>query len=168
MEVYFCTSKYLAKWKNLPEIHELAWRYHFCIYPSIIQLFINTTEKLGFTKMEDWYKVKQADFIQNDGKTLLSYYSLSPRLAVTSILKSHSWEPWKFGGKFQSLTNDDVGDPKVTTRIRNFVEEELKVQCKVTNLEDWYHVPPAVLDKVKRKALVQRSGGLIGIFFIFN
>lgn len=122
-------------------------------------------EKLGLKTMEDWYKVKQSDFYNHHGKTLLSFYSYSPRITIMSILQAHVWESWKFGGKFQSLGDDDVigGDPKVTQKIRNFVEEVLKPICKVQNLEDWYRVTSEDIERVGRRALVQRSGGLVGL-----
>ena len=112
--------------------------------------------------MQDWYKTKQSDFYSHHGKTLLSLYSYSPRLAISSIFPNHAWEMWRFGGKYQTL-GDDIGDATVTARYKNFVEECLKPLCKVDAMEDWYRVSHEDMDRVGKKALVQRGGGLTGM-----
>jgi hypothetical protein len=124
---------------------------------------------LGYTSLNDWYNTKQADFHKNHGKNLLNYYSSSHRLAITSILHEHPWEMWRFQGKFQTLDGNgtEAGDPKNTEKIRGFVEE-LKSLCKVQQLEDWYRISTNDVDKVGKKALVRRSGGLLGTFPSFN
>lgn len=113
--------------------------------------------------MNDWYHTKQSDFIQNHGKNLLSSYSSSPRLAITSLFPSHSWEIWRFGGKYQTLGND-VGDPTVTAKYRNFVEQHVKPVCQVHEMTDWYRVSQEDMERVGKKALVANGGGLSGIF----
>eukprot|EP00026_Physarum_polycephalum_P008439 Phypoly_transcript_08525.p1 GENE.Phypoly_transcript_08525~~Phypoly_transcript_08525.p1 ORF type:complete len:450 (+),score=74.07 Phypoly_transcript_08525:120-1469(+) len=119
-------------------------------------------DQLGYTSLQDWYKTKQSDFLHNQGKTLLSLYSYSPRVAITSIFPAHAWEMWRFGGKYQTLGHD-VGDPTVTAKYRNFVEARVKPLCKVEAMEDWYRVSHEDMERVGKKALVRSAGGLTGL-----
>jgi hypothetical protein len=40
-------------------------------------------DKLGYTTMEDWYKIKQANFIDTGGAGLLAKYHSRPALVLT-------------------------------------------------------------------------------------
>ena len=47
--------------------------------------------KLGFNKMEDWYKITADDTSQNGGSGLLSKFNNSPSLLVSSVYPEHKW-----------------------------------------------------------------------------
>lgn len=74
---------------------------------------------------------------------------------------------WRFGGKYQTLEEGGVGDPTTTAKYKNFVDECLAPICKVQELADWYRVSQEDLERVGKKALVQRGGGLIGTCLIY-
>lgn len=52
--------------------------------------------RLGYKRMDDWYKVTQEDFHEGGGATLLNYYNGSPFLALQTIYPEHKWELEQF------------------------------------------------------------------------
>src|SRR5690242_17671028 len=52
--------------------------------------------KLGYTHMDDWYKVTKEDFYKYGGKKLLENYSGFPSEALQHIYPDHNWVVWKF------------------------------------------------------------------------
>tara|TARA_Y100000389_G_C17407920_1_gene489127 strand:+ start:423 stop:1097 length:675 start_codon:yes stop_codon:yes gene_type:complete len=58
-------------------------------------------EKLGYTKMEDWYKINAKDIRNNYGGGLLATkYNSSPKLFVMTIYPEHTWDSSKFVKKY--------------------------------------------------------------------
>jgi len=54
--------------------------------------------KLGYKKIEDWYKVKHSDFKKSGGAGLLAnYYNDSHYLSLKSLIPEYDWKPWLFG-----------------------------------------------------------------------
>ena len=54
-------------------------------------------QKLGYKRMEDYYKLTNLDFAVHGGDTLLDrYYDSSAMMAVMKIFQDISWQPWKF------------------------------------------------------------------------
>ena len=53
--------------------------------------------ELGYTTMEDWYKISEKDIYTNYGSGLLThYYNSSPIKLVTSIYPNYEWDKSKF------------------------------------------------------------------------
>ena len=54
-------------------------------------------KELGYTTMDDWYKISRKDIENNYGSGLLvSYYNSSPIKLVTSIYPNYEWDKSKF------------------------------------------------------------------------
>src|SRR5689334_22139684 len=52
--------------------------------------------QLGFTAMEDWYKITQRDIISNGGSSFLQKHGNSPSRLLESAYPEHKWVVWKF------------------------------------------------------------------------
>ena len=64
-------------------------------------------EKLGYTKMEDWYKITYKDFLKNMGRGLMKYYRLSPSLFLKAMFPKYKWLEWRFAQSPQKLWKDE-------------------------------------------------------------
>ncbi len=53
--------------------------------------------RLGFSRMEDWYRVRRDDFLAHRGGHLLRFYGGSPARAVKDCFPQHEWHEWLFG-----------------------------------------------------------------------
>ena len=52
---------------------------------------------MGYTKMEDWYKIDREILAGNYGAGFLKKFGNSPRAAVSGVFQEHAWEKEKFG-----------------------------------------------------------------------
>src|SRR4051812_35148548 len=68
-------------------------------------------EQLGHKKMDDWYRVTQADIHKFGGKSVLKYYNSSPSKALISLYPEHQWQLGQFKSKPSSLK---VFNPNMT------------------------------------------------------
>jgi len=81
--------------------------------------------KLGFEKMEDWYRVKQTSFLNNGASSLLTMYNSSPSAIIKSernlfflfffvfdvfsgVFSYHPWQMWQFSVTPKHNWNDMV------------------------------------------------------------
>ena len=87
---------------------------------------------LGYTTMEDWYKISQKDFKNNYGGGLLTYYNGSSIDLVTSMYPEHNWIIWKF--KF--VTNNYWKNKENHKKYIEWLGKELGY----TTMEDWYNI----------------------------
>ncbi len=53
-------------------------------------------EELGFSRLEDWYRITKDLIATNGGRQLLKYYHGSPPAAVIDCFLNHEWQPEKF------------------------------------------------------------------------
>src|SRR4051794_29811376 len=103
---------------------EIKTRKHF---------FDRLGKKLGYTKMEDWYNVRQEDIYKHKGKILLIHlYQGSPSKALQHIYPQHNWKLWKFKmspkGYWEKTENQK--------EFLNWVGDQLGYKC----MEEWYKV----------------------------
>ena len=61
-------------------------------------MIIHLGRKLGFCKIEDWYKVSRENISENGGSGLLNFYKNSTLAAVMTNFheKKFEWKEWKF------------------------------------------------------------------------
>ncbi len=53
--------------------------------------------KLGYTKIDDWYDITQTAFVKNRGNGLIrNHYNGSPSAAVMEIYPNYKWKPEEF------------------------------------------------------------------------
>ncbi|MFT4557693.1 MAG: hypothetical protein ACI92S_003066 [Planctomycetaceae bacterium] len=87
----------------------------------------------GFTGIEDWYRIRKADFHRNHGGGLLNYhYRDSVWLALLEYRPDYQWIPWRLGraplGYWHSVEN------------RRTYMDWLSLQLGFSKREDWYAI----------------------------
>ena len=89
--------------------------------------------QLGYKTPEDWYKISQKDFINNDGDGLLvSHYNGSPLQILKSVYPEENWLPWKF-----TLTSMGFWKDRKNHKI---YMDWFRLQLGYKNHEDWYNI----------------------------
>ena len=88
--------------------------------------------KLGYTSMEDWYKVNQKDFVDNYGATLLSRKYNGLLQCLKSIFPNYEWLPWKFTNSLKGFW-DNIENQKAYMK---WLGNKLGYTC----MEDWYKI----------------------------
>jgi hypothetical protein len=90
-------------------------------------------KQLGYQTEEDWYKVTQQDFKDNQGGGLLAtYYNGSPYQTIKALFPENEWLPWKFGQTYTRFWNS-------VTNQKWYMEWLFK-QLGYQTEEDWYKV----------------------------
>ena len=147
------------------EIDWLPWKFRLSPmnYWNDIQNQKNFMEwlfnKLGYTRMEDWYKITGEDIRDNYGSGLLSnQYENSPQKMVKGIYPEIDWLPWKF---ILSPMNywDDIQNQK---KFMEWLFNELGY----TRMEDWYKISRNILhDNYGGGLLTGKYSSLIKMIF---
>lgn len=52
--------------------------------------------KIGFKKLDDWYRLTREDIESNHGNQLIKFYCGSPQSAVKDCFPHHTWQEWMF------------------------------------------------------------------------
>ena len=99
-------------------------------------------KKLGYTTMDDWYKLIANNFKRNRGEYLLKQYNWSPIKVLSSVYPDYEWFWWKFKSVSRNKWND-------ITNIREYMDW-LGNMLGYTIIEDWY--------KISRRAILQNYG----------
>jgi len=89
-------------------------------------------KKLGYTAMEDWYKVKIIDFAHNHGWSVVYGYENTPAKAIANIYPEHDWELWKFDPIPKGFWDNQQNHKK-------FMDWVTK-QLGITDMKDWYYI----------------------------
>ena len=89
-------------------------------------------KELGYTTIEDWYKVSANDFKRNRGGTILKQYNSSPIKVLSSVYPHYEWFWWKFKSVSRNKWND-------ITNIREYMDW-LGNMLGYTIIEDWYKI----------------------------
>eukprot|EP00026_Physarum_polycephalum_P004215 Phypoly_transcript_04232.p1 GENE.Phypoly_transcript_04232~~Phypoly_transcript_04232.p1 ORF type:complete len:701 (+),score=132.74 Phypoly_transcript_04232:83-2185(+) len=106
-------------------------------------------DKLGFTEMEDWYRVRAQDFYDNAGAPLVHRYKHLSAL-VSAAFPDHAWLPWKF-------TNiKRLWDEK---EIRVKFMTQLAEKLNYTTPDDWYQLTQDDLRKHGGTSLLKFYNG---------
>ena len=87
--------------------------------------------KLGYTVMEDWYKISGCCF-HGCGGGILNYYKGSPVKLVTSIYPNHNWLIWKF----KVIPTGTWNNKKIQKEYMEWLGKELGY----TTMEHWYKI----------------------------
>ncbi|KAF2072033.1 hypothetical protein CYY_006644 [Polysphondylium violaceum] len=119
------------------------------------KIYINWLgNKLGFKNYNQWYGISKADFVDNNGATLLLLYGGSPVKAVAEILKDKfQWNMWLF----THLPRGMYQDKEI---VRGFIEFA-KQYYEVTDMDDWYRVSWTQLRDIGGFNLIKKNGGLV-------
>jgi hypothetical protein len=90
-------------------------------------------KKLGYTNMDDWYKISKDILINNFGSGLLSkHYNNSPINFLKTIFTNYTWIDWKFKQTQQAFWKSKENQKKYL--------EWLFIQLGYTQIEDWYNI----------------------------
>ncbi len=89
--------------------------------------------RLGIERPEQWYGVKQEDFLRNSGGGLLAnYYGHSPIAALKEYLPRRRWQPWRF----TSVPQHFWQDPDNRRRYLDWLARRLRIRTP----DQWYGV----------------------------
>jgi hypothetical protein len=89
-------------------------------------------EQLGYTTIEDWYKITKNDFEKNYGCRLCQIYNSSPYQLLKSMYPEYEWLFWKFGQAPQNSWDSKENQLKYMNRLSNTLG--------YTTTEDWYKI----------------------------
>ena len=98
-----------------------------------IEYLVWLGRQLGFTKHEDWYRLRNRDLCKNRGGTLLNrVYGASVQRAVIDLYPEYNWRPWLFRKTPQGFWFEREN----RLEYMAWLEERLGIQ----NDDDWYKV----------------------------
>jgi len=110
-------------------------------------------EKLGFTTLDDWYKVTQSDFVRNRGGSLLNLFGGSHIRLLAAAFPKHKWVPWLFvaapNGFWQSKKNQKA------------YLEWLGRRLGYSQPDDWYEVTVEDFRNHGGHALIRAYGSYV-------
>lgn len=90
-------------------------------------------QRLGFRKMEDWYRLTTKDFSRNRGGGLLArHWNFSVTTAVKDTFRDYDWKEWLF----QQAPRGFWQDPRNHHRYMAWLASQLGVRRR----EQWYRV----------------------------
>ena len=95
--------------------------------------------ELKIEQPEDWYSVKTEEIKQRNGQALLQHYGGSLFKILSVIYPEHSWIPWRFE-KVPPFFWEDIKNQK---NFFDWLGKELQIE----DVEDWYHIKAADVDK---------------------
>ena len=129
LEYIGCNGKKVPNghWKN-KDNHKIYCEYLF--------------KKLGYTTIEDWYKVGAKDFKRNEGSYLLKKYNWSPIKVLSSVYPEYEWLWWKF----ENVSRNKWSDITNITEYMDWLGNILGY----TIVDDWY--------KITRKDIINNYG----------
>eukprot|EP00026_Physarum_polycephalum_P002443 Phypoly_transcript_02449.p1 GENE.Phypoly_transcript_02449~~Phypoly_transcript_02449.p1 ORF type:complete len:911 (+),score=126.14 Phypoly_transcript_02449:48-2780(+) len=136
--------------------------------PEDIQhLLMHLGQKLGYTKMEDWYTTKNADLEKAFGKSFSwAYFKHGnlPTLITTCLTHNlyddkntpHKWESWRFPARSQPpLDSQKTKEQELGDYI-----SALSTHLDIKSLEDWYRVSKVQLAAFGGMGFLKSHGGL--------
>jgi hypothetical protein len=140
-----------------PEYHWLDWKFgktNSLFWKNIDnqkRYVVWLGETLGYTKMEDWYRIKNIDISENFGSGLMNYYKRSPFQLIITLFPEYNWIAWRF---ISGVPQNYWRNRENQINYANWLGETLGY----TKMEDWYNIT--------RKLIIQNAGS--GILAVFN
>ena len=136
-----------AYYNNSPQqfVKEMSLHYEWKVYKfSLVPMgYWNEIKKhkdyandlgkhLGYTKIEDWYKITQQQFYDYYGGGLLSHYNHSPQSFINAMFPEYEWKSYKFS----SVPREHWDEIKNQQEYAN----DLGKHLGYTIMEDWYKI----------------------------
>ena len=92
-------------------------------------------KKLGYTTMEDWYKINQKDIYNNlGGGLLVNYYNGSPSKFVMTMFPYYNWNISKFShNKTETLIEEFLSNNESNFDIKKLIPQFKREWCKNTD-----------------------------------
>lgn len=135
---HFGNSVYKAVMAVYPEHPWLPWKFvkaprGFWHKPENQRWFLEWLySQLGFSSMEDWYKVRLSTIMEYGGGGLMLIHKRSISKALQTAFPEHPWLPWKFAGTSTTFWYD-------RSNRRHFFEW-LRKELNIQDMADWYKV----------------------------
>ncbi len=90
-------------------------------------------QQLGFESSEDWYQIRNRDFRDHNGCTLLQRsYRSSALVAMQDFLPEYNWRPWLFSKSPRGYWNE--------AENRRAYMQWLEGKLQIDDTEDWYEL----------------------------
>ena len=109
-------------------------------------------KELGYSKREDWYKVRWRDFLDNYGSTLVIKIHGSPAKLLAAVFTDFEFEPWRFVNRPYDLGKNQASLKDMIA----FVENALGF----TTRQQWHRVKMTTLKELGVGYAIQREGGI--------
>src|SRR3569623_603660 len=104
-------------------------------------------QKLGFKKLDDWYRITTNDIKRDRGAVVLyAYWKSSAVAAVQETFPNHEWNEWLFRQAPLRFWADQRNHRRYMTW--------LAAQLKIRRPEDWYRVSNADFERHKGGAFL--------------
>lgn len=113
---------------------------------------------MNITRKEEWYLVKQKDFIAKGGASVLNHYGGSVAKAVMNVLKDeHQWIPWKF----RTIPKNYWKEKQHVNNYFDWLGKEMNI----INPKEWSNISRIVILKTGGNSLLKKYGGWINLYF---
>lgn len=117
--------------------------------------------ELGYSDIEDWYKIKAKDFNDNFGRSVLKYYGCSIIKTVISVYPNYNWQLWRFYRRaFKHFVNSSFWSIKEN---RNQYLVWLSDKLGFNKIEDWYGLSLNILKANNGYSLYRYFNSVIGV-----
>jgi hypothetical protein len=119
------------------------------------QFFDFLLQKLGYNKLDDFYKISVEDVRKHGGKALLErVYEGSLKSALKSIYPQHHWLLWKFE---QSVPDGFWNQKENQKEFMDWLYDELEYK----HPNDWYNVTRKQISEKGGVVLLAKYGNSI-------
>lgn len=147
---------------HFPEHKWLEWKFvrtphNFWASLENRRRYINWLgSELGYSKLEDWYKITGDDFRNNYGESLLvRYYKNSYQRAVVEIFSEFDWQEWRF----ESVSDGFWNKPENRRRFMAWLGERLGYN----SVQDWYSLTHEILTQNKGYGIYYKLGSISAV-----
>eukprot|EP01122_Echinamoeba_exundans_P005105 TRINITY_DN15281_c0_g1_i1.p1 TRINITY_DN15281_c0_g1~~TRINITY_DN15281_c0_g1_i1.p1 ORF type:complete len:579 (-),score=58.97 TRINITY_DN15281_c0_g1_i1:528-2264(-) len=108
------------------------------------QMLHRIQEKMGWSSMEDWYRISNKIIEENNGLSMLIYHDQSAQKVLRFAFPDHDWLPWKF----QNRSKNVFSDLNVLKQFMDWISKQLDI----SDFSGWYRVTSKDVRKVGGKA----------------
>lgn len=111
-------------------------------------------KELGVTKLDDWYNVSQDVVRRNKGSFILNKYNGSVFAALQKLYPEHNWDPLRVSKAPRGFWQKESTKEHYHKLILKWYKK-----YNITELRDWYQLPPKQL-KIFQRVAIGIFGGL--------
>jgi len=140
-------DKEFLQWK-FNQVQKNYWKYS----ENRKKCFEWLVKKLNYNNYEDYYKLKQRVFIDNDVGKLVGYYQDSTLKLLQDLFPEHLWLPWKFEQVSKSF--DWLNKDNAKLWLEWFAREH-----NYNSMEDWYKITQNEIKKYNGGGLLWHYNG---------
>ena len=108
-------------------------------------------KKLGYTTMEDWYKINKSIIMNNQGAGLISnQFNSSYIKLLNSVYPNYNWLEWKFQLTSRNYWGTNSRNKKInkvnTANVKKYIDW-LGKELGYTTMEDWYKITQKIISE---------------------